>query len=239
MLDATTRAAGVSTAAVVDVWLLTRSEADALDHEVLSAEEAARAAASRGRDSARSAAALRHLVAARTGTPAEYLRVRRRCARCGGAHGRPQLPGTGLVASVSHAGDRVVVAVGDVGWLGVDVEPTSRRLSPGLAHRVLSPAERDIAGDDEAARLAVWTAKEAVVKAAGTGLTGGLPEHLVDALDPLTLSGTGDWGCPHGAGLLLPAGDGHVATLVLPFGASVRVRGASPAATETSNGTAT
>ena len=77
--------------------------------------------------------------------------------------------------SLSHGGGWVAVAAYRHGRIGVDVE-ARREVSPGLARRCLAPAELAWLGrapdaptrQDRFVRL--WTAKEAYLKAIGTGL---------------------------------------------------------------------
>lgn len=99
----------------------------------------------------------------------EDIVVDRACRRCGRPHGRPRLGDRpDLSLSVSHAGDRVLVAVSGAGAVGVDVEERARVADGGLAAAILSPAERcrsvvpDLAG--------TWVRKEAYLKARGVGL---------------------------------------------------------------------
>ncbi|SHG43492.1 4'-phosphopantetheinyl transferase family protein [Streptoalloteichus hindustanus] len=98
------------------------------------------------------------------------------CRHCGAGHGKPRLtPESGLDFSLSHSGDRVVLAVARGVELGVDVEELSRRTEPELAEHVLSPAELsalDALPEDRrhAGFFTYWTRKEAVLKATGHGL---------------------------------------------------------------------
>ncbi|MFE0023713.1 4'-phosphopantetheinyl transferase family protein [Amycolatopsis sp. NPDC059021] len=84
--------------------------------------------------------------------------------------------GTGLEVSLSHAGDMFVVAVGDRVRVGVDVESADRGdLAEHVARRCFSEAEqaelRGLAGDRRDRRFAeIWTRREAVVKAMGSGV---------------------------------------------------------------------
>lgn len=98
------------------------------------------------------AALLRAAAGAHLGVPAAGLRVDRSCTDCGGWHGRPTLPGTGLDVSVSHSGKVVTMAIlTGCGRVGVDVE------------RVANRPVRDVVA---------WTIAEARFKAGGgTGLT--------------------------------------------------------------------
>jgi len=84
--------------------------------------------------------------------------------------------------SLSHGGGWIAVAAHRHGRVGVDVEAV-REVGPALARRCLSPAELnwlDRAADAPDRRerfLRLWTAKEAYLKAIGTGL--GTDPHTV------------------------------------------------------------
>jgi 4'-phosphopantetheinyl transferase len=100
------------------------------------------------------------------------------------AFGRPWVPtGDGRPAlqfSVSHSGTQIVLAVAWSARVGIDIE----RVRPdadydGIAARFFAPAERAVLSslapaDRIDAFLACWTRKEAVLKAVGLGITGGL-----------------------------------------------------------------
>ncbi|MEV1026119.1 4'-phosphopantetheinyl transferase superfamily protein [Streptomyces sp. NPDC050264] len=93
------------------------------------------------------------------------------------AHGRPVLdgdPGTGI--SISHDGSAIAVAVGRRRRVGVDVQLPLNTVPDGLLRRCLGPHTpkiRPLSERRRAVELAwVWTAQEACVKAAGTGLPG-------------------------------------------------------------------
>ncbi|TWV47506.1 4-phosphopantetheinyl transferase [Streptomyces misionensis] len=93
------------------------------------------------------------------------------------ANGRPLLdgdPATGI--SISHDGLAIAVAVGRGQRVGVDVQLPAPHVPDSLLHRCLGRHAQDVIPLSEHRRgveLAwVWTAQEACVKAAGTGLTG-------------------------------------------------------------------
>lgn len=129
-------------------------------------------------------------------SPAEVV-IDRTCPRCGEAHGRPRLAGAGgLVFSVSHSADLVVVAVArdrpDDGAaeraVGVDVEQVMPLREPSLPDAVLSADERAAfdrcnADRQAAAFFRYWVRKEAVLKATGDGLTVPLTELTVSEPD--------------------------------------------------------
>jgi phosphopantetheinyl transferase len=106
-----------------------------------------------------------------------YLRVSASEARYArDANGRPVVCGSDdLRISISHTDGAVLVAAGVLCRLGVDVEPVRDRGLRRLAHHVLTGSELDeLERHDSAHRnevfLGYWTRKEALLKAAGTGL---------------------------------------------------------------------
>lgn len=120
---------------------------------------------------------LRAAVTEETGMPPQDVSVDRSCPRCGAMHGRPRLPDPGLHVSVTHAVDRVGVALTRAGPVGIDVEHVGRDLSH-LAAEILGPRER---ADAPAELYVYWTRKESVVKATGAGLGVGLAAVRVSA----------------------------------------------------------
>ncbi|MDX5569330.1 4'-phosphopantetheinyl transferase superfamily protein [Streptomyces sp. ID05-04B] len=91
--------------------------------------------------------------------------------------GRPVLagaPGTGI--SISHDGDAVAVAVARSRRVGVDVQQPPDSVPDALLRRCLGTHTPQVATLPQRTRAAefawVWTAQEACVKAAGTGLSG-------------------------------------------------------------------
>jgi 4'-phosphopantetheinyl transferase len=95
-----------------------------------------------------------------------------------GAHGKPELAGSGASFNLSHSGDLALLAValGDL-QLGIDVEE-SRPTRPldRMADRFFSAAEASAyamlpASERVASFYRLWTRKEAYLKAWGTGLT--------------------------------------------------------------------
>ena len=98
---------------------------------------------------------------------------------------------SGIGFNVSHSGGHGLIAIGGHGDLGVDVESRSlHRDFTGLASRVYGPRERQrLAQVSGAARIhlfyRLWTMKEALLKATGTGLSLGpsrfeIPESMLD-----------------------------------------------------------
>ncbi|WP_424465339.1 4'-phosphopantetheinyl transferase family protein [Pseudoclavibacter helvolus] len=122
-------------------------------------------------------AALRLLAAWGRGEPLEQaseFEISRRCPDCGRAHGRPT--SVDLALSSSTSSGRVLAAIADpADAIGVDIEAVPRQLWREFDSYALHPDERDdlIAVGDPggvAARIGVWTAKEAALKVSGRGL---------------------------------------------------------------------
>jgi malonyl CoA-acyl carrier protein transacylase/phosphopantetheinyl transferase (holo-ACP synthase) len=111
------------------------------------------------------------------------------------AQGRPWVRGPfeqKLSVSLAHTEGGAVARVAEGRRVGIDLERPERR-PDGFTELVLSPEERSLlpAGDAWLAR--VWTAKEAVGKARGTGL-GGDPRRLpLQKLDGERLLIDGEW----------------------------------------------
>lgn len=109
--------------------------------------------------------------------------------------GRPILKNGGLHFSLSHSGADVLIALAHKP-IGVDIEQTGRQRDwPALAARYFSTAEQDWLRSQKnlaGAFLRLWVAKEAILKAAGTGLAGGLSKLslCIGADDILTISPT-------------------------------------------------
>ena len=100
----------------------------------------------------------------------------RTCDRCGGPHGRVRATGSNAGLSISHSGDRVLVAVNPLGPVGVDIEriDESRDLV-GVARRVMRGPEYEawhaLAKDARPRALTMcWARKEAALKYTGDGL---------------------------------------------------------------------
>ncbi len=102
-----------------------------------------------------------------------------------GPHGKPTLPG-GPEFSASHSGDAVLIGVTDDIPIGVDVELVrSKPRLDAIARRFFSPREASYLETlDPTQRTAafyrLWTLKEALVKAIGTGIAGNLSQTEVD-----------------------------------------------------------
>jgi 4'-phosphopantetheinyl transferase len=126
------------------------------------------------------------LVAELSGVEPIDVRLGYTCALCGEAHGRPIVTAPRAAmrvhVSLTHAGQRVVVAASTGAPVGVDVEPIAATGFDGFDAVALTPEERrSLRRLDERARTAAratyWARKEALLKASGEGLT----------LDPATV----------------------------------------------------
>lgn len=130
---------------------------------------------------------LRSALAVLTGAEPRLLDIQ------AGAHGKLLLAGHGQRAAsfnLSHSGDLVALALLRGRRIGIDIE-VERPLTDAvlLARRILNPRERQQyetlpVSARESALLMAWTRKEAVLKAVGTGVSGGLStvEVLTDSV---------------------------------------------------------
>lgn len=182
-------------------------------------------------------ALLRIVLGGRLGVRPESVRITTRCAHCGCVNGKPRLadePGPGF--SVSHSGTRVVVAVADTAadgemQVGVDVEQISNQIDDRAFDHMLSSAERRrITEGPHVDRLpgffVTWTRKEAVLKAAGYGLS--VPPSAVEVSPPSHPPRLMRWSAPRplpGPVQLcdLNPGPGHAASLAVLSERSCRV----------------
>jgi 4'-phosphopantetheinyl transferase len=112
-------------------------------------------------------------------------------------NGKPRLGADQNVIyfNASHSQDLSLIAIAEHCEVGVDVEQLRYvRHARQIAERYFHPAEsRSIAAapptDSDAAFLRCWTAKEALLKAVGTGITGSLAEFCIprDRADAVSL----------------------------------------------------
>jgi phosphopantetheine--protein transferase-like protein len=118
------------------------------------------------------------------GVSPESVRVAR------GPTGKPELEGSNLAVSLVHSGAAVLVAIASAGDVGVDVEVLGRDITDWeLVEQALTKGERDRLqalpdGERTESFLRSWTRKEAILKAAGTGL--GIDPRLAE-LDELEI----------------------------------------------------
>lgn len=126
----------------------------------------------------------------------------------GGEGAGPALSGGSPWYSVTYAGDLALVAVSVSSPVGVDLEALAAGPELlGQAHRLFSSGELAAlqalpAPERSRSAVALWTRKEAVLKAAGTGIRG--PLNDLDVSGPRC----GDWWIAD-----LEPGPGHVGAL--------------------------
>lgn len=169
---------------------------------------------------------------------AGYLRMHPTYLRFGaGRYGKPFLAtaNEGLRFSLTHAGDIVACAVAP-DRVGIDVEAVSElRDWQSIARRFFTPAERSTlqaAAEPDARRLffKMWTCKEAVLKAIGTGLSEGVETVVIERRESgwsvAAGPGTSAWTIaelplpdPHVGCVCWSGGPRHVRHLVWPRGA--------------------
>lgn len=107
------------------------------------------------------------------------------------AHGKPQLvepPSSPVRFNVAHTEGMVVCGLVDGLSIGVDIERSCRRTDLALAHRYFAPSEADWVFQQPEAKqlgafLRIWTLKESLIKAIGTGLTTPLDAFAFQKMD--------------------------------------------------------
>lgn len=212
-----------------DVWWAAPACARPGLLDLLDAEERRRHARFRlqaDRDRFLVAHALARLVCAHAcGLPPEEVAFTWRCRNCDRPepHGKPLPDGAarGLEVSWTHSGDRVGVALARGAELGLDVELLrSASDIEALSEHVLGSAERAAfealpAPERLPAFFTYWTRKEALLKATGHGLAGGLDNVEVSAPgEPAAVLGWRGPGAPAAVWLTdLDAGSGYRAAL--------------------------
>jgi 4'-phosphopantetheinyl transferase len=99
---------------------------------------------------------------------------------------KPEAPGSGVHFNVSHAGDFVGIAFSSSSPVGFDVERVrAMRDAESIAKRYFSPDEQRAmaeAADPDDTFFQIWTAKEALVKGTGKGLSSELAAFTVPVL---------------------------------------------------------
>lgn len=166
-------------------------------------------------------ALMRALAAPRlgiSGRSARTITVDRSCRLCtsGKPHGKPRIAGVNFnmsqVPSLAAGGFCAQQQV----VLGIDLEAVQASLFPGFARVALTVDERAAyeslpPGQQQAAGVAIWTAKEAVLKATGHGLsvspqtvqiecddaTLAMVSALCEPANPLDVPGRQDRPCEH------------------------------------------
>jgi 4'-phosphopantetheinyl transferase len=105
-------------------------------------------------------------------------------------HGKPGVVRSELEFSMSHAGERALVAISPRSRVGVDVELVCRlpeAAALARAHFTEREQRHLTRAADQRELLRLWTRKEALLKATGEGLSRALKE--LDVLDPDPIPG--------------------------------------------------
>ncbi|WP_159942014.1 MULTISPECIES: 4'-phosphopantetheinyl transferase superfamily protein [unclassified Nocardiopsis] len=191
-------------------------------------------------------AVARLLLAERAGCPPEKVAFELRCRSCAekeragasradeqGPHGKPHPtgPAEGWEVSVSHSGEWVALALAREVPVGVDVERVSAdRDLEGLAGYTLGEAEHRAwellpAQERAGGFFRYWARKEALLKATGLGLSGGLSRVVVSPADadPALLAWTGGGGPEEAALFDLDRGGEYRSALAVLTSRPVRV----------------
>ena len=123
---------------------------------------------------------LRAILSAYVGAPAAQLAFQTN------SHGKPSLsePGTPIDFNLSHSGECVLIGISRDGPCGVDIESSRPgRAEHEIAERFFCPRELTWLKHTAGGFFRLWTAKEAVIKAVGHGLS--IPLSDVDVTDVL------------------------------------------------------
>ncbi|MDX6264130.1 MAG: 4-phosphopantetheinyl transferase [Kribbellaceae bacterium] len=216
----------------VEIWWGRTADARAgLVGELNEVERGRMAAYARDEDKSRflvGATIVRRVLASKLAVSPADVVIDRTCRDCGRQHGK--VVADGMQVSVSHSGDRIVVAFHPTAAVGVDVELINRAIdTESLASVSLSELEAaELAAFPADARARAftqyWTRKEAVVKATGDGIGADLRKVIVSAPDqPAALR---EWAGYDGPVRLvdLPAGVEYAAALAMLSDQSPEVR---------------
>jgi 4'-phosphopantetheinyl transferase len=137
--------------------------------------------------------------------------------------GKPRLAGDGQVHfNLSHCEERAVLAISDAAEVGIDLERERPIEHVDLAKRYFHPHEvaAITASRDEAeqrrAFFVVWTLKEAIVKALGTGLSTPLDSFEVTMGAPAPRLAVAPEGAPQAWWLHAAMADGYCCALAVP-----------------------
>lgn len=145
-----------------------------------------------GRRDAIAAHGLRRLLlASLTGRPAESFRFYADCAG-----GKPKAAGVfGVDVNLTHCdGYAAAAAIGKGGRIGIDAEPLCRHIEPELVSAVIAPGQQCAAGSP----IVVWTMKEALTKAEGSGLRLNVARLEIDPWAPRLVAAPELFGDPAG-----------------------------------------
>lgn len=86
------------------------------------------------------------------------------------SYGRPFIVNSKLDFNISHAGEYLVLAIIDSSKVGIDIEECDNSINPAeLGSIVFSSVEQELIDNDINKFFKLWTKKEALIKAHGTG----------------------------------------------------------------------
>ena len=169
---------------------------------------------------------LRHLLSEASGIDIKRLDARFSCPGCNAVdHGQPGWTIDGeplpIAASLSRSGAWAAAVVDSsraLPTVGIDLEQIGRFGGSELDESVFTPAEQSqLQGVQEAERprlrAALWSRKEAVLKAAGTGFM--VDPATVDVLEPVARLGARDYSVRDVPPAELKVPDGFVVALAL------------------------
>ena len=135
--------------------------------------------------------------------------------------GRPRVGDGAIHTSISHADAWVALAVSNAGPVGVDIEPLARLgMLAEIAGSICHPREATALDGCEPDRrdrelLALWVRKEALLKAAGVGLSREMSTFLAPEGENLLAPGSSETTCLR----MLDAGPRCIASVAGPPGA--------------------
>lgn len=135
--------------------------------------------------------------------------------------GQPCLAGTTLSTSLSHSGDHVAIAICPAATVGVDIEQWPARIDlEALMPMFCTREERAVMasldeGERTRALLALWTRKEALLKAFGVGLLAD-PTTVAAPAGPIQMPPANALHYPPCRTCDLPADGGWIGALAAP-----------------------
>lgn len=139
-----------------------------------------------------------------------------------GEFGKPRLAGNQVHFNLSHCEERAVLAISDAAEVGIDLERERPIEHVDLPKRYFHrnevaaiTAPRD-AAEQRRAFFLVWTLKEAVVKALGTGLSTPLDSFEVAIGAPTPALAVAPQGAPQTWWLHAAMADGYCCALAVP-----------------------
>jgi 4'-phosphopantetheinyl transferase len=110
--------------------------------------------------------------------------------------GKPKTAGIpGLDVSLTHCDGYAAAVVGKDGRFGIDAEPLCRHIEPELVAPVTAPNNKRSTNDTP---IVVWTMKEALTKAEGSGLALNITRLEIDPCAPRLVTAPTSFGNPAG-----------------------------------------